>query len=131
MSKITDWADDLSMLEGTERLVHLIDLARLPTTLPEALRAKENLIGGCMSKIWVDVGIVEDKVKVYYDSDAMITKGITHVVCDCFSDIPVADSKQLNKASFDNLGVKELLTSQRRNGLGSLIDTIIHKVNKL
>ena len=61
----------------------------------------------------------------------MITKGITHVVCDCFSDIPVADSKQLNKASFDNLGVKELLTSQRRNGLGSLIDTIIHKVNKL
>ena len=43
MSKITDWADDLSMLEGTERLVHLIDLARLPTTLPEALRTKENL----------------------------------------------------------------------------------------
>ena len=114
MSKITDWADDLSMLEGTERLVHLIDLARLPTTLPEALRTKENLIGGCMSKIWVDVGIVEDKVKVYYDSDAMITKGITHVVCDCFSDIPVADAKELSKASFDNFSKTEWTRKSNR-----------------
>ena len=131
MNKIQNWADELGMLEGMDRLEHLVDLARKPTSLPEFLRTDANLIGGCMSKIWVDVGVVDEAVKVYYDSDAMITKGITHVVCDCFSDIPVADSKQLNKASFDNLGVKELLTSQRRNGLGSLIDTIIHKVNKL
>ena len=62
MNKIQNWADELGMLEGMDRLEHLVDLARKPTSLPEALRTKENLIGGCMSKIWVDVGIVEDKV---------------------------------------------------------------------
>ena len=61
------------------------------------------------SKIWVDVGVVDDPVKVYYDSDAMITKGITRVVCDCFPDIPVAEAKAIQKEDFEKLGIKELL----------------------
>ena len=69
-----------------------------------------------MSQIWVDVGVVEDKVKVYYDSDAMITKGITSIVADCFSDIPVAEAKQIAHDDFQSLNIQQLLSQQRRNG---------------
>jgi cysteine desulfuration protein SufE len=129
--KISKWSDDLNLLEGTDRLQYLVDLAKNSTTLPKELRTDDRLVGGCMSKIWVDVGVKNDLVQVYYDSDAMITKGITSIVCDCFSDIPVSDAKKIKQQDFEGLGIQQLLTPQRRNGLGSLIETIMNKVDRI
>ena len=131
VSKIDQFADDLNLLEGTDRLVYLVDRAKQATSLPKELRTDDRLIGGCISKIWVDVGVIEDKVKVYYDSDAMITKGITSVVAECFSDIPVQEAKKITFKDFEKLNIQQLLTPQRRNGLGSLIQTISEKVGRL
>lgn len=129
MASIQQWADDLSLLpDGNDRLIYLVELARKETNLPKELRTDDRLIGGCISKIWVDVGVVEDKVQVYYDSDAMITKGITSIVCDCFSDKTVADAKKIKREDFEKLNIQQLLTPQRRNGLGSLIETIIKRI---
>ena len=130
--KINEWADNLNLFEdGTERLTYLVELAKKSTTLPRELRTDDRLVGGCMSKIWIDVGVAEDKVKVYYDSDAMITKGITSIVADCFSDIPVKEAKQIKHEDFQSLNIQQLLSQQRRNGLGNLIETIRQKVHVL
>tara|TARA_B100000900_G_scaffold413831_1_gene438779 strand:- start:1514 stop:1909 length:396 start_codon:yes stop_codon:yes gene_type:complete len=130
--KLAEWAENLNLFEdGTEKLSYLVDLARKATTLPTELRTDDRLIGGCISKIWVDVGVVEGNVKVYYDSDAMITKGITSIVADCFSDISVAEAKQITFQDFEKLNIQQLLTPQRRNGLGNLIETIRKKVHLL
>lgn len=127
--KINEWADNLNMFEdGTERLAYLVELAKKSTTLPKELRTKDRLVEGCISQIWIDVGVVDDKVKVYYDSDAMITKGITSIVADCFSDIPLEEAKQIKHEDFQGLNIAQLLTQQRRNGLGNLIETIRQKV---
>lgn len=127
--KINEWADNLNMFDnGTDRLAYLVELAKKSTTLPKELRTDDRLVDGCMSKIWIDVGVVEDKVKVYYDSDAMITKGITSIVADCFTDIPVAEAKKITHDDFQSLNIAQLLTQQRRNGLGNLIETIRQKV---
>ena len=61
----------------------------------------------------------------------MITKGITHIVCDCFNGLTLAQAKKVKRENFEVLGIDQLLTQQRRNGLGNLIDTIITKVHKL
>ena len=84
MNKIKEYADEFSFLDGEERLMHLIDLAKRPTNLPKELRTEDRKVNGCMSQIWIDVGLQNELVNVYYDSDAMITKGITSVVADCF-----------------------------------------------
>ena len=130
--RIQEWADNLDLFDnGTDRLTYLVELAKKSTTLPKELRTNDRLIGGCISKIWVDVGLVEGNVKVYYDSDAMITKGITSIVADCFTDIPLAEAKQITFDDFEKLGIQQLLTPQRRNGLGNLIETIRQKVHML
>lgn len=130
--RIQEWADNLDLFDnGTDRLTYLVELAKKSTTLPRELRTDDRLIGGCISKIWVDVGLVEGNVKVYYDSDAMITKGITSIVADCFTDIPLAEAKQITFDDFEKLGIQQLLTPQRRNGLGNLIETIRQKVHML
>ena len=133
MNKIEQWAEEMSFFDDeTMKLEYLIDLAKRPTDFMETYRRDENLIGGCQSKIWVSVLLdSEGKVAVDYDSDAMITKGITHIICDCFTGMTVAQAKKVKREDFEVLGIAQLLTQQRRDGLGNLIDTIIAKVKKL
>ena len=111
--------------------MYMIDLAKDVTSLPQELRTNDRLVKGCMSQIWIDVGVVNNSVKVYYDSDAMITKGITSIICDCFSDITVEQAKSITKQDIETLGIRELLTAQRRNGLSSLIDNIQTRIQQL
>ena len=81
MSKIEQWAEEMSFDDETMKLEYRLD------EFLELYRRDENLIGGCQSKIWVTVlRDKEGKIVVDYDSDAMITKGITHIICDCFND---------------------------------------------
>lgn len=126
--KINKWADDLSLLEGTERLSYLVDLARQATTLPEELRTDDKLVPGCISKIWVDVGMVEEKVKVYYDSDAMIPKGIATIVCDIFTDCTKEEAQNFQEDDLSKLGFVQLVTPQRRNGLYNLIGVLKKRI---
>ena len=154
MNKIEKWRDEFSFLEGNDRLMYIIDLAKNQTSLPKELRTEDRLVKGCMSQIWIDVGLVEDLVQVYYDSDAMITKGITSIVCECYSNLPLKESLMITKGitsvicdcfsdislsealaitrdDLNKLGIKELLTAQRRNGLSSLIDNIQTRLQRL
>lgn len=132
-AKLEKWVNDFEFIDdATMKLEFLIDLAKQPTDFRETYRRDENLIGGCQSKIWVSVLLgPKGEVCVDYDSDAMITKGITHIVCDCFNGLSLAQAKKVKRENFEVLGIDQLLTQQRRNGLGNLIDTIITKVHKL
>ena len=129
--RIQEWSENLSVLEGQDRLVYLIDLAKNKTTMDFEKRIKERLVTGCISQIWVDVMVEDNKVNVEYDSDAMITKGITSIVCDCFNDSTIDECKEISGDDFLELGIVELLSQQRRNGLGNLIATIISRFDQL
>jgi len=130
-NKISVWSDNLSLLEGVDRLQYLVDLANKKTSLSSDKRVDENKIVGCISKIWVDVKLESSKVVAEYDSDAMITKGITSVICDCFTGATKEEASSIVIDDFKNLNIKQLLTVQRQNGLGNLINTIINKSQKL
>ena len=128
MNKIKKWKEEFSYLDENDRLIYIIDLAKHMTSLPKELRTDDRLVRGCMSKIWIDVGVVDNLVKVYYDSDAMITKGITSIICDCFTDISIQEAKTITKQDIEKLGIRQLLTAQRRNGLSSLVDNIQKRI---
>jgi len=130
-NKIADWGKQLSVLEGIDRLQYLVDLADKQTSLPAEKRINANMIPGCISQIWVDVRLEDDKVIAEYDSDAMITKGITSVVCDCFTGATKEEVSNVVVQDFEQLNIKQLLTAQRQNGLGNLINTVINKSRQL
>lgn len=132
MSKIESWAEDFDFLDDDEKLETLIDYAKKAGSMPDLLKTNDNLVKGCISQIWVAAGVDNNSVvSVYYDSDAIITKGIAHVVADCFTGISLDKAKAITKEDFKVLGIDSLLSTNRRNGLSSLIDTVIAKVNNL
>ena len=114
-----------------EKLSYLVDLARNATTLPEQLRTDDRLVPGCLSKIWVDVGFKEDKVHIYYDSDALIPKGIATIVCDILTDSTKEQALAFKAEDLECLGFVQLVTPQRRNGLYNLIGVIQNKIATL
>ena len=122
--------NDLKMLEGHDRLHYLIDKAREIEPLPEDLKTNENRIHGCASKLWLVGGVREDGTMMYQvDGEAHISKGTAKVVTDVVNGEPKDDVASLTMESFEPLGIRELLTMQRQNGLGELITRIIRIAN--
>ena len=118
--------DNLRLLEGHDRLHYLIDKANEIGPLPEPVKIEENRIRGCASKLWLIGGAREDGTMMYQaDGDAHISKGTAKVVTDIVNGEHRSAVANLTVESFQALGIKELLTVQRQNGLGELIGRII------
>lgn len=117
---------DLKLLEGHDRLHYIIDKAKDLEPLPEAVKTDENRIRGCASKLWLIGGVKDDDTMIYQvDGEAHISKGTAKIVIDIVNGEQRNVVANLTVDSFTPLGIKELLTMQRQNGLGELIDRII------
>jgi len=126
LDKITEMGENLKLLEGHDRLHYLIDKAKDMDPLPESAKIDDNRIRGCASKLWIIGGAKEDGTMVYQvDGDAHISKGTAKIVTDIVNGEPKNEVADLTVESFTPLGIKELLTMQRQNGLGELINRII------
>jgi cysteine desulfuration protein SufE len=130
IDKIQEMGDNLKLLEGHDRLHYLIDKAKDIDPLPESAKTDENRIRGCASKLWVIGGTREDGTMMYQvDGDAHISKGTAKIVTDIVNGEQRSEVAKLTVESFTPLGIKELLTMQRQNGLGELINRIIRIAN--
>ena len=130
LDKITEMGENLRMLEGHDRLQYLVDKAKEVEPLPDAVKTEDNRIHGCASKLWIIGGANEDnKMQYRVDGDAFITKGTAKVVTDLVNGAQKSEVANLTVENFTALGIKELLTLQRQNGLGELIHRIIRIAN--
>jgi cysteine desulfuration protein SufE len=126
IDRIKQMGQDLAMLERHDRLQYLVDKAREVEPLPEAVKIDDNRIHGCASKLWI-TGRADHANRMTYqaDGDAFITKGTAKVVTDIVNGCHKSEVANLTVENFTALGIKELLTMQRQNGLGELINRII------
>ena len=126
IDKIREMGENLKMLEGHDRLHYLIDKAKEVEPLPESAKTNDNRIHGCASKLWLIGGMRADGTMIYQvDGEAHISKGTAKVVTDIVNGEQRSAVANLTVEDFTPLGIKELLTMQRQNGLGELIDRII------
>jgi len=130
IDRIRQMGEDLSMLERHDRLQYLVDKAREVEPLPDAVKTEDNRIHGCASKLWI-IGGADNANRMTYraDGDAFITKGTAKLVTDIVNGSHKSEVANLTVESFRALGIKELLTAQRQNGLGELINRIIKIAN--
>ena len=117
--------DEISVLEGTDRLQYLIDLAKEASALEDKYKVDQNKIFGCASNLWVVGEKDNGNMKYQFDADAFITKGTTKFVIDILNNQPAEEISKLSKEDFKPLGIMELLTAQRQSGLSNLLDFLI------
>jgi len=118
--------EEISVLEGNDKLEYLIDLAKDAESMEDQYKVNENKIFGCASNLWV-VGKIDENKNINYkfDADSFITKGTAKLVIDILNNQNADEISRLSKDDFKPLGIMELLTAQRQNGLGNLLDYLI------
>lgn len=122
--KITLWANNLKSLSGTDRLEYIIELGRRLTPLEGNLKIDSFKIHGCASNLWLVPQFKADTLILSADADAFITKGTAYMVLDCLSGERCGTLTKIKREHFAPLGMAELLSVQRQNGLGLLITKI-------
>jgi len=124
--KIKNRGEDMSILEGHDRLQYIIDEAKKVEPLAQEHKTDENKIRGCISNLWVTGKVLDNGTMEYkHDADSHMTKGTAKVIIDIVNGEPKSDVAKLTLESFMPLGIRELLTMQRQVGFASLIERII------
>lgn len=120
--------DDLAFLDDwDDRYRYLIDLGKTLPALPAEAYSDTFKVPGCASQVWLmmDRDAATGRLAIRGDSDALIVKGLVALVIAMFSnrlpdDIAAMDAQ----AFFAEIGLREHLTSQRANGLASMVARI-------
>lgn len=107
----------------------IIDQGRTLPELPEAERVEENLLDGCMSKVWLtahrDDSSDPPVIHFHADSDSQIVKGLIAIVFTVFNGrTPEAIVTTDIESIFGQLELEQHLSSGRRNGLSSMVRRI-------
>ncbi|SIP94823.1 Cysteine desulfuration protein SufE [Rhizobium sp. RU35A] len=129
MTSIDQIIDDFAFLDDWEdRYRYVIELGKALPDLPEDKRTAENKVNGCASQVWLVThrGEGADPVLTFEgDSDAHIVRGLVAIVLAAYSgktasQIATSDVFEV----FNRLGLVENLSSQRANGLRSMVKRI-------
>jgi cysteine desulfuration protein SufE len=122
--KVKEWKENLSLLEGHDKFSYIIDLARDVKPFPDEYKKDMFKIRGCASNLWLVPRPTDDLMYFEHDADAFITKGYAKIILDIFNGNSKKDIIE-NHECIKDLGIVEILTAQRQNGLSSLVATIV------
>ncbi|UYN99674.1 MAG: SufE family protein [Devosia sp.] len=126
----TEISDNLSFLDDWEdRYRYLIELGQALPKLDPAERVDANKVNGCVSQVWLVADPkgqgAQTTLGFRGESDAMIVQGLVAVLLALYSGRPASEIAETDAiALFDELGLREHLTSQRSNGLVAMVGRI-------
>jgi cysteine desulfuration protein SufE len=123
-TKVQEWKENLALLEGEDKFSYIIDVARDVKPLPAEYKNNIFKIRGCASNLWVVPKPKNNLMYFEHDADAFITKGYAKIILDIFNGNTKEDIVK-NKDCVKDLGIAEILTVQRQNGLSSIVETIV------
>ncbi len=124
---LDELADEFELLgDWEERYRYVIELGKELAPLTDAERSDENKVRGCASQVWlVTEPQADGTLKFRGDSDAHIVSGLVAIMLRLYSGRAPADIVAFDaKAALDRLGLSEALSSQRSNGLKSMVARI-------
>jgi cysteine desulfuration protein SufE len=126
-----DIAENLSFLDDWEdRYRYIIELGQGLEKLEPSERVPENKVNGCVSQVWLvsqksEASDGRPALTYRGESDAMIVQGLVAVLLALYSGRAVEEIAGTDAiALFDELGLREHLTTQRSNGLVAMVNRI-------
>jgi cysteine desulfuration protein SufE len=103
----------------------LIDLGRALPPMPDVLKTDATRVRGCASQVWLHPRLADGRLHFAADSDAAIVKGLVALVLLLADDRAPADIDTAEiRARLDSLGLSKHLSSNRTQGLASMIARI-------
>ena len=124
---LTELIDEFDLLgDWEERYRYVIELGKDLAPLAEAERTEPYKVRGCASQVWLVTEAGPDGALTFRgDSDAHIVRGLIAILLRLYSGRTPAQITAFDaKAAFESLGLTGALSSQRSNGLASMVQRI-------
>ena len=119
--KRADLVETIGLLpDGEERLAYLLSRGRKAPPLDAVHKTPDRLLPGCVSQLWIYPEFRDGLCHFGMDADALITKGIAAVVCGFYSGEKPADIIAMEPDFLAEVGISQVLSPNRANGLASL-----------
>ena len=116
LSYLDDWED---------RYKYIIELGQALPPLSDGEKSAANKVQGCVSQVWLVTERDGDLMAYRGESDAMIVRGLVAILVALYSGRPPQDIAAADAiALFDELGLREHLSTQRSNGLVAMVNRI-------
>lgn len=106
------------------RYEYLIELGAALPLIEDCYKTDEYKIKGCQSQVWLRPEYRDGRIHFRADSDAIITKGLIALLIRVLDGQQAADIATAPLQFIDEIGMKEHLSSTRKNGLASMIGQI-------
>ena len=112
---ITDWMD---------RYQCIIDMGNAVPPLDEQYKTPDNLIDGCQSRVWLQADLVDGKMQLQADSDAIIVKGIISMLIEVLNGATPQEVLDSELYFIERIGLREHLSPTRSNGLLAMVKQV-------
>jgi len=125
-ARLTDLTDEFDLFDDwEERYRYIIDLGKDMPPLAPNERTDATRVLGCASQVWLVIDSIEGTLQFRGESDAFIVKGLIAVLIRILNGLPVEDIRAFSvRDLLDRLGLNEALSSQRTNGLMSMVERL-------
>ena len=133
MSGVDDLIEEFADLDESEAYQLLDELGRQLPKIPESVYVPENIVPGCQSRVWmVKSWAIKNpgddqtaELQIQADSDAIIVKGLVSLLLEMYQTKTAQQVMDVDYVDiFDSLGLSNLITPQRKNGLHAMVQSI-------
>lgn len=116
--RLAAFADDF------DRCDYLMGLGLDNPETDATLRCRANEIRGCESKLWVRVQMVNGRLHVACDSDALLLRGAARLLADMYEGATPTQIMEAPAQVPYDVGFAGQLTARRRDGLAGMVALI-------
>ena len=113
-----------ALKNGQDRLAFLVEKAKQRPPLAGEFRGEENLIPGCLARLWFVAKSRDGKCFFECDSDSLIVRAIAGLLCEFYSGHAPAEILAHDPGFLAPLGITQHLTPNRRNALSKVWERI-------
>ena len=103
---------------------YIIEIGKKMKPLEKKYKNSNNIIEGCMSKVWLIYKIKKKKIFFKADSNTVITKGLIGLLIKIFSNQKIEDIINSKLYFLEKVKINQIIGIQRLNGLNHMIKKI-------
>ncbi len=126
-TRLNDLLDEFELFDDwEERYRYIIDLGKDMPPLVDSEKNDRTRVLGCASQVWLVIDPAPSSIlKFRGESDAFIVKGLIAVLIRLLDGLAYADIQDFSiRDTLHKLGLDEALSSQRTNGLMSMVERL-------
>lgn len=120
VEKQQELVSDLKIIEDVQERLSAVVSRAVKRRLPEEQRIDENLVKGCVSRVWLTHWMEDGRCRFESDADSPMVKGLVALLCDVYDGGTPAEIIATEPDLWTPLGFHKLLSPTRVNGLAAV-----------